>query len=73
MILTCEWADLIIWMVYMKDQVANTKCGIDMIWYECEGELIICENKFWRMVRYPWGAAKLYSIRKDLVEQNKDL
>ena len=53
-------------MVYMKDQVANSKCE-ELIWYECEGELIVCESEFWRMVRYPWGAAKLYSIKEDLM------
>ena len=58
-------------MVYMKGQIENLEWES-----ECEGEWmngwackwIDCERKLWRMVKYPWGAAKLYSIRKDLVE-----
>ena len=30
-------------MIYMKDQVANSNCE-ELIWYECEGELIICKD-----------------------------
>ena len=54
-------------MVYMKDQVANSKCEVELIWYECEGELINCERIFLRMVRYPWEPENIYSIKKDLV------
>ena len=33
MIVTCEWYDLIIWMVFMKGQIENSKCVT-----ECESE-----------------------------------
>ena len=33
-------------MVYMKDQVANFKCVVDLMWYECESELIIVRENF---------------------------
>lgn len=59
-------------MVYIKDQVANSKC-MELIWYECKGELIICERKFWRIVRYPWGEVNLYLIKKDLMVLKKDV
>ena len=62
MIVTCEWADLIIWIVYMKDQFANCKHGMDEWMNKHASGLIVCERKFWRMVQYPWEAAKLYSI-----------
>ena len=41
MIVTFNWDDLIILIVYMRDQVANFKCGMDLMWYEWEGGLII--------------------------------
>ena len=28
--LSCEWADLIIWMVYMKGQIKNSKCEMNV-------------------------------------------
>ena len=59
-------------MVYMKGQVENSKC-VELIWYECEGKLIICESKFWGMVRYPWGVAKIYLIKENLMVLNRDL
>ena len=42
---TCIWADLIIWMVYMKGQVANSK-NMDLMWNEYEGGLIIVKENF---------------------------
>ena len=68
-IVTCIWADLIIWKVYMKDQVANSSMDV------CES--MMCElwrcKKILRRIKYPCGAAKLHLIREDLEEQNKDL
>ena len=42
MIIICNWADLIIWLVYMKSKIANSACnGMILIWYEYQGGLII--------------------------------
>ena len=59
-------------MVYMKGQVENSKC----VWESMQVDWLFEKEsvrKLWRMVRYPWGEEKIYSIRKDLVEQNKDM
>ena len=56
-------------MVYMKGQVENSECGMnECISEHASGLIEKVWSKFWRMVRYPWGVAKLYSIGKDLVE-----
>ena len=66
------------WLDNMNGIYERSSCEfyvgeVELIWYECEGELIVCESELWIMVRYPWGAAKLYLIKKDPVEQNRDL
>ena len=52
-------------MVYTKGQVENSKsvCMSMQVYWLFEKESV---GELWRMVRYPWGEAKLYLIKNDL-------
>ena len=54
-------------MVYMKGQVENSKRA----WASMQMHSLFekeSASELWKMVRYPWGAEKLYLIRKDPVK-----
>ena len=48
-IVTYQWADLIIWILYMKGQVDNSKCESMNEW-ACNG-LIVWEGKCERTLK----------------------
>ena len=51
-IVTYQWADLIIWILYMKGQVDNSKCG----WASMQVDWLFEKesvSELSRMVRYP--------------------